>query len=262
MTRALLAAVCLLFAGLCAAADIGVVVMHGKWGTTKLVQPLSDALAREGYIVTTPEMPWSSRRLYDRTVEEANAELNALIADLEAKGAKRVFVIGHSLGAAFAVEYAAHAPAASVAGIVGVAPGHRPEAQRIADMMRADVKSARELVAAGKGGEIYSFTDFNTGGRRQRITSPAAAFLSYFDSEGPMNMARNVASVRNGLPVLWLVPTREESAGRDAGLNLYKRFPPNPDTQLGEPSSDHLGAPSASIAIITEWIRKVAGAGR
>src|SRR5690242_13411699 len=123
MHRALLALVCLLFAGVCAAADVGVVVMHGKWGSTKLVQPLSDALAREGFIVSTPEMPWSGRRLYDRTVADANAELDAQIGQLEAKGAKRVFVIGHSLGAAFAVEYAAHAPAAVVAGIVAIAPG-------------------------------------------------------------------------------------------------------------------------------------------
>src|SRR5436190_15875759 len=146
MRRVLLALVCALFASACAAADIGAVVMHGKWGSPdRNIAPLADALLREGFLVSSPEMPWSGRRSYDRTVADANGELDAEIGRLEARGAKRVFVIGHSLGAAFALEYAAHAPAPVVAGIVAIAPGHRPENQRIADMMRADIKSAREL---------------------------------------------------------------------------------------------------------------------
>jgi pimeloyl-ACP methyl ester carboxylesterase len=237
-------------------ADIGVVVLHGKWGSPEgPAKPLANALEREGFSVVAPEMAWSRRRSYDRTVEETDAQVDAAIEQLKSRGAKRIFLVGHSLGAAYALHYAARA---DLAGVVAVAPGHRPENPRLAQAQADDVRKARELVAAGKPAEVISFTDFNTGNRRDRINAGAAAYLSYFDPEGPMNMARNVAAVKATTPVLWLVPTREEAGIRDGDMLVYKRLPPNPATQLAEPQSDHLQAPAASIAIIVEWMRRVA----
>lgn len=247
--------VALLFAFACGcaqAADVAAILMHGKWGRPGgQDERLSAALEKQGYAVASPEMPWSRRRSYDRSVQEADAEIDAMVEKLKSAGAKRIVVIGHSLGAAYALHYAG---VRQVDALVAIAPGHRPENARIAQALAEDVARARELVAAGKPAETVSFTDFNTGARRSRINASAAAFLSYFDPAGPMNMGRNVESVKPSTPVLWLVPTREESPLREGNIALFKRLPQNPATRFAEPSSDHLGAPDASIAMVIDWL--------
>jgi pimeloyl-ACP methyl ester carboxylesterase len=238
-----------------AAGEIGAIVMHGKWGAPdRLVNSLASALEREGYLIASPEMPWSRRRQYDRSVADADSEIDAEIAKLKARGAKQIFVIGHSLGAAHALHYGSRA---ELTGVIAVAPGHRPEAPRFAQSFANDVSSARALAAAGKGNETVSFTDLNTGNRRDRLTASATSFLSYFDPEGPLNMSKNVAAVNAATPVLWIVPTREESPAREGVLMLYKRLPRNPATQLAEPEADHMQAPAASTKIVIEWMRAV-----
>jgi pimeloyl-ACP methyl ester carboxylesterase len=238
-----------------AAGDVAAIVMHGKWGTPDgPVSAVAQALLREGYIVVAPEMPWSRRRLYDRTVEETDTQIDAEIAKLRAGGAKHVFLVGHSLGAAYALHYAGRA---EVSGVVVIAPGHRPENARFAEWFRDDVRKARELVAAGTPGEIVSFTDLNTGGRRDRLSASAAAVVSYFDPAGPLNMSRNVSSLKPSAPVLWLVPTREEPGPRQGVFALYKQLPVHAATRLVEPDSDHLNAPAASAPAIIEWLHAV-----
>ena len=78
---------------------IGVVVMHGKGGSpTKHVASLASALEQKGYLVANLEMPWSGNRQYDASVEAADKEVGAALDAMRAKGAKKVFVAGHSQG--------------------------------------------------------------------------------------------------------------------------------------------------------------------
>ena len=138
------------------AADFGAVVMHGKWGSPdQHVEAIASALTKAGYLVVSPEMPWSRRRNYDRSVEDADGEIDAEIGKLKA---------------------------------------------------------------------------------------------------GPMNMTRNAGAI-NPTPVLWLVPTPEESPLREGNIALFKRLPANPSNQLAEPASDHLNAPQASVPMVLDWLR-------
>lgn len=41
---------------------------------------------------------------------------------------------------------------------------------------------------------------------------------------------------------------------------MFRELPANPLTRLYEPSSDHLGAPSASADEIVRWTKEVGGA--
>src|SRR4051794_14024722 len=52
-------------AALAAPQDTGIVLMHGKWGAPRSLQPLARTLEGRGYRVVLPEMAWSGRRLYD-----------------------------------------------------------------------------------------------------------------------------------------------------------------------------------------------------
>lgn len=235
------------------AAEMGAVVIHGKWGSPDgNMIPLIAELQRAGIDVAAPEMPWSRRRLYDAPVEDADRTVDAEIVRLRERGARKIFVVGQSMGSAYAIRYAART---EVTGVVAIAPGHRIEVGRIMQGLAADVQKARELVAAGKGGERFGFTDFNSGGRRSFVRTTAAAFLSYFDPAEAFNMARNVQNVKPNVPVLWLVPSREDEPLRSGLVALYEKLPKNAGTRFGEPQSDHLGAPAAAASMAVEWIR-------
>ena len=79
-------------------------------------------------------MPWSARRIYDATYDQAMDEIDASVEKLKKAGAKKIAVIGHSLGANAAIGYAARrkglarggrARARSSAGSLGVARAHQ-----------------------------------------------------------------------------------------------------------------------------------------
>ena len=235
---------------------VGVVVMHGKWGSPRgAVSGLADALQNQGFLVAIPEMPWSQDRGYDKTVEQTDAETDAEIATLRNKGATRIFLAGHSLGAGYALHYASRV---SVNGVIAIAPGHRPEAKVFLDLLAGDIKKARQLAATGKGNEIISFTDINSGERRAGLKASVATFLSYFDPAGPMNMERNVTIVKPGVPVLWMVPLREEPVVRGFLVSYYKKLPSHPGHKFVEPDADHLSAPAAATPQAIDWIRATA----
>jgi dienelactone hydrolase len=86
---------------------IGIVVMHGKGGLpTGYVAHLANTLAAKGYLVASPEMPWSGRRHYDVPVRRAEEEVDAAVNALRSRGAVKVFVAGHSQGGLFALHVA------------------------------------------------------------------------------------------------------------------------------------------------------------
>ena len=78
---------------------LGVVYLHGKasWPGA-LNGGILGALQDEGALVATPEMPWSFHRRYAATYDQAMAEIDAAIAELKAKGARRIVIVGHWLG--------------------------------------------------------------------------------------------------------------------------------------------------------------------
>jgi len=100
---------------------IGVVVLHAE-GDDPYGQTLrfTRTLIRDGFLTDSPEMPWSARRAYDTGVNAAMKEIDAAVARLRSRGARKVFVAGHGLGAAAAVGYAT---LRRVDGLIALAPG-------------------------------------------------------------------------------------------------------------------------------------------
>lgn len=106
-----------------AAVGVGVVSLHGKWGSPP--GPIAAQLEPSGAKVVSVEMPWSSRRQYDVTYEQALGEVKAEVDKLRQLGLSRVVIVGHSFGANAALAYMkVHA---DVDGLILFAPGHVPE---------------------------------------------------------------------------------------------------------------------------------------
>ena len=230
---------------------VGVVVLHGKWGdpygaTLKFTR----TLIREGFLTDSPEMPWSARRSYDTGVDGAMKEIDAAVSRLKSRGAEKVFVVGHSLGAAAAVRYAT---SHRVDGLIALAPGHFPEGPRFHERVEGSLQKAKSMPP----GALDYFDDPNSGNRMKPMRMSARVYLDYFDPSGPMNFHRNVAALRPGTPILWVVGDFEDPSVRKADEALFQALPRSPPPKFVEVSASHLETPDAAGKASTDWIRQV-----
>ena len=237
--------------------SIGIVVMHGKGGSpTGLVAGLARTLEERGHLVANIEMPWSGSRHYDVPVSRAEAEVEAALAGLRGKGAKKVFVAGHSQGGAFAAHLAGRL---AVDGVIVIAPGGNVDHFFFREKVRDSLARARRLIADGKGGEPAKLDDFEGARGMFPVVTTPAVYVTWFDPEGAMNMDRAVRAANPATPILWIVPSRELPGLRKTNIPMFRALPTHSLTRFYEPDSDHRGAPTASIDEIASWIREVAG---
>jgi pimeloyl-ACP methyl ester carboxylesterase len=239
---------------------IGMVVMHGKGGSpTRHVAALATALERRGFLVANLEMPWSGSRNYDVSVTRAEEEVEAAVAALRARGAKKVFVAGHSQGGLFALHVAGKLV---VDGAVAIAPGGNVASAVFREKLGDSLERARLLVAQGKGNEPARLEDYEASRGSYSLVTLPAVYVTWFDPEGAMNMTRAARAANPEVPILWIVPKRDYPGLLKTTPAVFRTLPANPFTRFYEPDADHLGAPSASAQEIERWAREVAAAPR
>jgi dienelactone hydrolase len=103
------------------AQDMGVVVLHGMRGLP--MQSLVSSLEAAGFLASSPELPWSRQRNHDRSYDQALAEVGDAVEKMKRRGAKRLVIVGYSMGSGAALDFAAiHR---NLAGVVVMAPGPR-----------------------------------------------------------------------------------------------------------------------------------------
>jgi len=209
-------------------------------------------MERAGFVVESPEMPWSGRRLYDVGMEGVVAEIGAAVKSLKDKGVTKVCLAGHSMGAAGAIHYASRV---QVDCIIALAPGHNPEANFMRSYTLSDIAIAKAMVAEGKGDEKAHFGDYNTGNRTKKITMSAKVFLDYFDGDGPMNMVTNASKMLPGTQVLWVVGKDESEGAKRNGGAAYQNIPASINKQFVEVSGGHVETPERAIDLVPAWIR-------
>ena len=235
---------------------IGIVIMHGKGGSpNRHVSDLASGLESKNYLVANLEMPWSGRRDYDADVAKTEQEVTAALEALRSKGAKKVFVAGHSQGGVFALYYASKHP---LDGVIAIAPGGSVASRIYLEKVGDSVDLARKMIADGKGGERGQFMDYEGSKGTLQVHTTAAIYLTWFDPEGAMNQVKSSKALPPPLPVLYVGPTNDYPALRQIKQSMFSALPGNPLTRLYEPSSDHLGAPRASIDEILRWTAEVA----
>lgn len=215
----------------------GIVVMHGKGGKPTQMSSISSALAGAGALVATPTMSWSSGyKTYSTTLDEVAGH----ISSLRAKGATRIALLGQSLGANVALGYGAQR--GGVEAVIAMAPGHFPE--RFASKSAESLARAKQAVAAGKGNETGSYYDTNQG-KEFDIRTTAAAYVSFFDPDGPAVMSRNAANlkVKN---LLWIVGAPDANAVAVAKGGKVVTV-----------SGGHFDTPKVSAPQVVEWLQSL-----
>ncbi len=238
-----------------APAKMGIVIMHGKGGSpTRFVSDLADYLSDKGYLVANLEMPWSGKREYDVDVSGAEDEVEAAMTKLRHQGAQKVFVAGHSQGGLFTLYFGTKH---SADGLICIAPGGNVASSLFQEKLGDDVAHAQKLIADGKGNEKASFSDYEGSKGKTSVSTTPAIYFSWFDPEGAMNMVKDIRRLKPETPMLWIVPTHDYPGLKKANLPLFEKLPSNPNTRLYEPSSDHVGSPSASREEILRWTTEI-----
>jgi pimeloyl-ACP methyl ester carboxylesterase len=230
---------------------LGIVLIHGKGGTpTTMIEGLHVALKREGALVEAPEMPWSARRIYDATYDEAMNEIDAAAERLKKSGARKLVVMGHSLGANAAIGYAARRK--GLHAVVALAPGHLPETGPLRLRTQGAIAEAKRLVAAGKGDVRMSFPDLAQG-IPFSIRATPVVYLSMFDPEGPAVMPKNAAAIGN-VPFLWIAGVADPIVAHGKAY-IYDRAARHPKSKYMVTFSMHLTTPFQSRGDIIAWLR-------
>lgn len=238
------------------ASAIGVVVMHGKGGNPgKYVDALAAAFEQEGFQVANLEMPWSGKRHYDVNMKGGVDEITRALDAMRAKGARKVFVAGHSQGGLFALHYGGAHP---VDGILAIAPGGQVDAGSFVSTLREFVAKARQMVDEGRGNEKADFGDYEGSRGTNTITTTAAIYLDWFDPSGA-HTTRAFGNVRKGTPVFYVAPTQDYPGLIKSKHQNFGNLPRHPQTRMYEPESSHLNAPAAAAAEAILWMRQVAG---
>ena len=254
LPRLLIAITALLGAGATYAQALGVVMMHGKWGTLPPWHTtVSRSIEHEGWPVIELAMPWAGNRLYDAPYESALKQIADAVKELRAKGVKRVIVGGHSFGANAAIAYAGSGGDSD--GILAMASGHLPRSSYNNGTTKDTVDQARQLMAAGRGNEILNFIDTNQG-KRRTLRARADIFLSYFDPEGLGDIPTSMAHIGKPLPLMWLVGTGDQLFARGQ-VFAYDRAPLHPLSRYVVVEADHLNTPSVGREQVIEWLKTI-----
>jgi len=235
-------------------AQVGVVLLHGKWGTPHgPTQPLEMAMRAAGFHVIARDMAWSDTRAYDEDLDASMAEIDRQVAELRAAGATRIVVAGQSLGGNMALAYGARHP--ELDGLVVVSPGHTPERSFRNPRLAESLKKAEAMIAAGKVDSYANFDDLNQG-REREVSAKPGVYLSYFDPQGGAVMPRNAAKLSPHTALLWVVGTHDQMYPEGTGY-AFDRAPRNPQSAYRTVEADHFGAPSAAREIVVDWLKSL-----
>ncbi|MBT3305728.1 MAG: hypothetical protein HN377_04525 [Alphaproteobacteria bacterium] len=232
------------FSGFPAEAEekIGVVLMHGKRGTAMERSPvgkLAYQLEIAGFLVATPDMPWHRNRWLTKDYEQSMEEIDSVVADLKSRGATKIVVGGHSIGANAALGYGARRD-----GLNGIDDYQL--------MLDNDYQRAQEMVEAGKGEETADFKDIN-----QKEASDwnlkARVYLSWFDPQGPASMKKNSTALRPGTPLMWVDGVKDFSA--KGKYYAFESAPAHPKNAYVVVDGNHGNAPIKGKKEIIAWLK-------
>ena len=216
----------------------GVVLIHGKKGSPASLSGLASALTAAGAITASPPMPWpNGYRTYDAVLNEIGQQ----VAALRSKGATRIVLAGHSIGANMALGYGAQR--GGVDAVIALGPGHQPD--RFIRRTGDSLARAKQAVAAGHGGEVSTYTDVNQGDVFQVRTS-AASYVSFFDPNGPAAQMTANAGRLKGAKLLWVVGTGDPGARAVAHGGKVVTV-----------SAGHGNTPRAGAAEIVAWLESL-----
>lgn len=230
---------------------IGIVLMQGKGGSTKWVDSLASSLESDDIQVVTPDMPWHRDRIYEKSFDASMLEIQGYVNELKAKGATKIFVAGHSLGAVASAGYGAQI--GGIQGIILLAPGHFTNVNKFKRRFVEDLEKANKMIAAGEGSKVSEFADINNGSRMTRDVT-ADIYKSWFSPTGPAEFVTNMSNQKKGISILYIAGSEDRLPRTKDREYAFDKAPANDNNQFTIIDSGHLDVPDGSSDVVKQWL--------
>lgn len=235
--------------------DVGIIFLHGRLGSPDYLAPLLQALRAEGYRAETLAMSWSRARVFDSTVKESMAEIDAVTNRLRAQGVRRLVVAGHSLGGAAAPRYGATRQ--QVDGLILVAASWNPAGRGWQRIVGESVARARAAIDAGRGRATDTYQYVANDGSAASVVAVARGFHDFNRGDSPMGVPANARAFTRALPVLWISAAADSQSARNTAARAFGALPRHARSRQETIASNHSGAANAAIPVIGGWLDQV-----
>ncbi len=210
------------------------------------------AIHDAGMLIESPHCAWSKIRKYDLKVDEALKQcVLPRIERLKRRGAKKIVVLGKSLGANMAIR--AGVIFDGLSGIIAMAPGHIPGDEYFINKLGGSVSEAKSAVSHGKGDVPIELLDLNQGIIKKLKIKPAA-YLSFNSPNGKAVMINNAAKMK-GYPFLMIIGSSDKLSERGIAPKIFAKAPKNPKSKYIEVQGGHGDVGENGSLKIFEWLK-------
>lgn len=233
-----------------AADKLGIVLLHGKGGTPGFWRGIEPALTAAGYLVESPELCWSRRRIYDRAYLDCLKDVDQASQRLRARGAQEIVVAGFSLGGNAALAYGARRE--GLKGVIAIAPAPPIEFLSHRPLIAKSLREARDMIAANRGDQPDDFADLNASGYFEVRTTPNI-YVSFLAPDSPGVMPDNAAKLK--VPLLIVSGVMDQT--QRSIPYVFARTPARPENWHVTVSADHLGTLDAGRSVMLAWLKEI-----
>jgi pimeloyl-ACP methyl ester carboxylesterase len=226
---------------------IGIVYMHGTGSSPEMQHEKAfyGALREAGYLVETPEMCWSARRMYDRPFSDCMKAVPLAIAKLKNAGAMAIVVAGHSFGGNAAIQYGA--THTNLLGVLVLSAAFDPRILARDWEVRASIAKAQGLIDKGRGDAVDSFL-FTTA--KVQLRTKATVYLSF---NGPRSLDYMPANTpKLTAPLLWIAGDRD--FGQPGPGYAFDKAPATPLNRYVAVSGNHVTVLSSGVEPALAWL--------
>lgn len=236
----------------------GFLLLHGKGSGPDYpacaMTPLYEQMVADGLTVDYVANSWALGKLYQYPFEHSIPYVHQGIDRLVKKGATRIHIVGHSLGANIAFFYATQFT--NFKSIVALAPAHNTHLPKFNHWSLWSRNKAQALIDSGND-TISDFVDVAMA--EVYITQGIpSAYFSYLNPEGNTVMTRNVRKFAQ--PVnLFIGSGTEDVTQVNVKALLFDPARKTPASQFYQSNNNHISTVINSYHIWRPWCANLAG---
>jgi pimeloyl-ACP methyl ester carboxylesterase len=232
------------------------ILVHGKGSgpsaTKCALNALHDRLKSESYIVDYVDYPWAKSREYDLKFEDSVIEVEQAINRVQAKGATRINLVGHSLGANLLLYYATLRN--DFDNLILLCPAHNTHLDRFKFMVSWSLDHAAEQLRIGND-VPQPYVDYQFRKIEVHYFKPSM-YQSYFDSvRGKCNMAINARNMIPGINLLVVIGAADVSTETTEDTVFTPAVKTPQSKIITIPDGTHENVPGKVFDNISDWIK-------
>jgi pimeloyl-ACP methyl ester carboxylesterase len=230
----------------------GYLLLHGKGAGPEYpgcaMTPVAERMQAEGKLYDHRANSWALGSVFYKPYESCLEEIAAGIQRLTKRGATRIHLVGHSIGANMLFYYATKF--SNFKSIVSLSPAHNTHLEKFNQWSLWSRRKAEALLAEGRD-EPDNFIDTSMM-ETYIIKCLPSAYLSYLSPQGNSVMTKNVRRISQPIN-LFLASGTNDFTQVEVERLLYSPAPKLPSSQLLQTADGHILITTNTYEKWTHW---------